>query len=687
MNMNSILGLEAGPAGKSPSVSPDGSKKSNTSRDFSDVLSAQSGPGEAAAEQQSATGESVEAESEHRMQESTDKGSKEGQGTRIATGQDVPEGGPVQASQGTRVASGQDVPEGVPVQASQGTRIATGQDVPEDVPVQASRSTLFEVERQTPARKPFGVEPVLSDAEMASGLQSSGTSSAEEAAAAETKVKSPHGVSTATGERVVSRAAEQRSGLPIVKDPGAGTGIKPEEGAPVGENDQPGAMPKAASSASPTDQGAGLKARAVIHHGSSVEGNVQPAEKAGEVGNTEKTQPSVRSATQAAAKTPAAAPENSATKLQGDSTEPAARKVDARETGNRPENTARVSPETAAQTAVPANERALAERAQVTDGTGQSKNGNAISAAQSKSLETGSSSSTHTVPQSMGEKSDSIAKAGNPAAQGENPGIAVNQVAVKGPGQRRDLTSKPVSNGNGAQIKAEPAGIESPLADPFKGSDVRTATVPAAPQVIQSAASQLQPLLAGGMTAGKTSAELLSRTDEALAGSLAGTLGLSSEAPGLTQLLTEASIGSHGAHRPETPRMIAAQMAEAFAAKGEQKVEVSLNPQELGHVKMRVMASETGITMIIQTERPETGDLMRRHIHELAEEFRRMGYEDVSFEFSGGQAGTGHPGDDADGGSGLSGGTAETRGADAKDAGEAATQNLRLGTAGVDMRV
>ncbi|QAX31550.1 flagellar hook-length control protein FliK [Leisingera sp. NJS204] len=683
MNMNSILGLEAGSAGKSPSGSPDDSKKSNTSRDFSDFLSARSGPGEVAAEQQSAKGESAEAESEPRMQKSTAKDSKESQVTRIATGQDVPEGVPVQASQSTRVATGHDVPEGLPVQASQGTRVATRQDVPEGVPVQASQSTLFEGERETSARNPSRVEPVLSDAEMASGLQNSGTSTAEEAGAAETKVKSPHGVITATGERVESRSAEQRSGLLIVKDPGAGAGIQPGDGAPAGGNDQPDAMPKAASSVSPTDQGAGLKAGAVMHHGPSVEGNVQPAEKAGEAGNTEKAQSSVRSATQAAARKPAAAPENSATKLLGDSTEPDVRRVDVRETGNRRENTARVSPETAAQTGATATERAPAERAQVTDGTGQSKNGNAISAAQPKSLETGSSSSTHSVAQSIGEKPDSIAKAVNPAAQGENPGIAVNQVAVKGPGQKRDLASTPVSNGNGAQIKAEPAGIESPLADPLKGSDARTATVPAAPQIIQSAASQLQPLLAGGMTAGKMAAELLSGTDEALA----GTLGLSSEAPGLTQLLTEASIGSHGAHRPEAPRMIAAQMAEAFAAKGEQKVEVSLNPQELGHVKMRVMASETGITMIIQTERPETGDLMRRHIHELAEEFRRMGYEDISFEFSGGQAGTGHPGDEADGGSGLSSGTAETRGADAKDAGEAATQNLRLGTAGVDMRV
>ncbi|WP_291736781.1 flagellar hook-length control protein FliK [Leisingera sp. F5] len=643
MNMNSILGLEAGSAGKSPSVSPEGGKKSNTSRDFSDFMSVHPGSGERADELQSTESESAETEAELKMQESTAEDSDE--------------------SQSTGIKAVQDVPEGVPVQASQGTPFEVGQD--------------------TSAQKHFKVEAIFSDAEVASGLQKTGTSTAEEAYAAETKIQSPQGVSIAAGERVEARAAEQRSGLPIVKGSGADAGINPGAVPPVEENNQPGAISKAASSANPTDQVAGLKAGAAIHHGPAVEGNVQLAEKAGEVGNSEKTQPSVQSAPQAAASAPAAAPENSATKPRGDSTEPGARRVDVRESGNRRADAARVSLETAAQSAVPATERARAEKTQASDGLRQINNGTAISAAQPKSLETGTSSGTQAVPQSIGEEPESIARAGYPSAQGENPGIAVNQVAVKGSGQKSDLAFTPVSNGNGAQVKAESAGVERPLADPLKGSEVRTVTLPAAPQILQWSAAQLQPLLAGGMNAGKTGSQLLFGTDEALA----GTLGLSSEVPGLTQLLTEASIGTNGAHRPEAPRMIAAQMAEAFAAKGEQKVEVSLNPQELGHVKMRVVSTETGITMIIQTERPETGDLMRRHIHELAEEFRRMGYEDISFEFSGGQAGGGHHGEDAEGGSGLPSGTTETGGPDAMDAGEAAIKNLRLGAAGVDMRV
>ncbi|NSY38745.1 flagellar hook-length control protein FliK [Leisingera sp. ANG59] len=196
--------------------------------------------------------------------------------------------------------------------------------------------------------------------------------------------------------------------------------------------------------------------------------------------------------------------------------------------------------------------------------------------------------------------------------------------------------------------------------------------VQAAPQ----ASVMFQPLLAAELTETAGEAELPFPA-----------LGLSGEAPGLSQLLTEASFGSHSVHRPEMPRMIAAQIAEAFAAKGEQKVEVSLNPQELGHVKMRVVTSETGITMIIQTERPETGDLMRRHINELAEEFRRMGYEDISFEFSGGQAGSGGEGGGTEEGTGQAGGAADSRTRGAETAGEQTTQNLRLGSAGVDMRV
>ncbi|MEX0302889.1 MAG: flagellar hook-length control protein FliK [Leisingera sp.] len=259
----------------------------------------------------------------------------------------------------------------------------------------------------------------------------------------------------------------------------------------------------------------------------------------------------------------------------------------------------------------------------------------------------------------------------------------VGQAAQKESGQKfgANAASAAASGEPLSEVEASETG-RLPAAG-GKGRGDWVILTPAAPQVPQTSATILQPLLAGGVTVGKTEAELLAGSVE----SLSGTLGLSGEAPGLTQLLAEASIGSNAAHRPETPRLIAAQLAEAFAAKGDQKVEVSLNPQELGHVKMRVTASETGITMVIHTERPETGDLMRRHIHELAEEFRRMGYEDVSFEFSGGQADGGQAGQESENAGAGSGGISDTGTAAPADGSDSATQNLRLGSSGVDMRV
>lgn len=160
------------------------------------------------------------------------------------------------------------------------------------------------------------------------------------------------------------------------------------------------------------------------------------------------------------------------------------------------------------------------------------------------------------------------------------------------------------------------------------------------------------------------------------------------EMPGLSQLLTEAVLQPGTVHRPETPRLIAAQLAQALVAKGERNVEVALNPEELGRVKMRVTTSDTGITVVIQTERPETGDLMRRHINELADEFRRMGFDNVSFEFSGGGASDGQASSEGDGQSAAGGSPlAQSDEMAAAPVADIATQQLRMGNAGVDMRV
>ena len=164
---------------------------------------------------------------------------------------------------------------------------------------------------------------------------------------------------------------------------------------------------------------------------------------------------------------------------------------------------------------------------------------------------------------------------------------------------------------------------------------------------------------------------------------------LTPDLPGLSQLLTEAVVQPGTVHRPETPRLVAVQLAQAFFAKGERNVDVALNPEELGRVKMRVSTSETGITVVIQTERAETGDLMRRHIHELADEFRKMGFENVSFEFNGGGASGGQTSSEGESASGMgtSSNTDDLDDLAASELAEKQVQHLRFGNAGVDMRV
>ena len=96
--------------------------------------------------------------------------------------------------------------------------------------------------------------------------------------------------------------------------------------------------------------------------------------------------------------------------------------------------------------------------------------------------------------------------------------------------------------------------------------------------------------------------------------------------------------------RPEAARMVATQMAEAMIRTQNNKVEIALHPEELGRVRMVLSTTEMGVTVSIVAERAETLDLMRRHIDQLAEEFRELGYQNIGFEFSGGESSHGSQG-------------------------------------------
>lgn len=90
--------------------------------------------------------------------------------------------------------------------------------------------------------------------------------------------------------------------------------------------------------------------------------------------------------------------------------------------------------------------------------------------------------------------------------------------------------------------------------------------------------------------------------------------------------------------RPETATLVGRQMAEALQRLPDKPVELALNPKELGRVKMSIASADGAITVTVLAERPETLDLMRRNIDQLAREFQAIGYDSINFAFSEGQS-------------------------------------------------
>lgn len=68
-------------------------------------------------------------------------------------------------------------------------------------------------------------------------------------------------------------------------------------------------------------------------------------------------------------------------------------------------------------------------------------------------------------------------------------------------------------------------------------------------------------------------------------------------------------------------------------------VEIALDPPELGRVRLSLVEINGAMTLSITAERPETADLMRRHLSLLTEEFARQGLDAPMVDISGGGQG------------------------------------------------
>lgn len=92
--------------------------------------------------------------------------------------------------------------------------------------------------------------------------------------------------------------------------------------------------------------------------------------------------------------------------------------------------------------------------------------------------------------------------------------------------------------------------------------------------------------------------------------------------------------------RPAMPPSMMTQLVEIARAAQDKPVHVSLNPEELGRVRMSVTTAETGVTLLIVAEKPETLDLMRRNMDQIAREMANAGFTDLQLSFGEGQGST-----------------------------------------------
>ena len=138
-----------------------------------------------------------------------------------------------------------------------------------------------------------------------------------------------------------------------------------------------------------------------------------------------------------------------------------------------------------------------------------------------------------------------------------------------------------------------------------------------------------------------------------------------------------------GATRPDLPANIARQLAEVVQQMPNRPVEITLKPQELGSVRLTVQHAEAGIVVHLTAERPETLDLMRRHIDQLGQDFQALGYSNISFSFGGEDQGSNTDAESEKGGSSSSSRTGNETIADTPT-----EIHLAAGPAGgVDLRV
>ncbi|MBO9395403.1 flagellar hook-length control protein FliK [Shimia sp. R9_2] len=156
----------------------------------------------------------------------------------------------------------------------------------------------------------------------------------------------------------------------------------------------------------------------------------------------------------------------------------------------------------------------------------------------------------------------------------------------------------------------------------------------------------------------------------------------------------EAASQARLANSAPNPAYVVRQIADAVKTSDKNLIELTMDPPELGKVRMSMAETGGVMAVTISADSQATTELMRRHMDLLRKDFMEMGYQDVSFSFeqggsdaSGQQAQMNNEFGPGGGGQGESshGGSAQTDAAPVLAAQQ--TSQLSAASSGVDIRI
>lgn len=103
--------------------------------------------------------------------------------------------------------------------------------------------------------------------------------------------------------------------------------------------------------------------------------------------------------------------------------------------------------------------------------------------------------------------------------------------------------------------------------------------------------------------------------------------------PALSKPVSPQAAAPSTASSPQVAEQVSAQISAALKSEGGQSIEIRLDPEELGRVRIVLSGKDGSMNVAIFSEKPEVLDLMRRHSDRLETDFADIGYEGAEFTF------------------------------------------------------